>query len=386
MSDCTELQERYDELSVAYEEMVAKLEEAKAAPLKEGIVTEGPWIRNVNGKEIYFFRVGGAEGDMVVPSFLTEEENKSVVKGETLVLASSHGVMFIMPEEMRRTEKPRDFKQVSWDSIGGMDENIAKIRAIVEFQLKKSDLSEKYGIRGSKGLLLYGPPGCGKTMIGRAIATAVVQHAGHTDGNFQFIKGPEVLSTYVGVSEARIRQVFSNARDHMAKTGEPAVIFIDEADALLPHRTRTNDSAAFMSSTIVPQFLSEMDGVDSIHTPFVILSTNYHNSLDAAIVRPGRIDTKIHIPRPNRKSTEEIFRIHLKDKPVDDIDNAILDASKELFESAVGDNISGAMIETVTNMAANRAMMRAITNGGNPKKHKITSADLIASVKEMQPA
>lgn len=241
---------------------------------------------------------------------------------------------------------------------------------MVEMPLLHADLAKSYGIVPSKGMLLYGSPGCGKTLIAKAIASMILDDTSVDPRAFRYIKGAELLSMYVGQTEQAIGELFKSCREYTEETGQQAVIFIDEAEAILPARGSRRSSD--VETTIVPTFLSEMDGFDG-QNPFILLSTNLPNSIDEAILREGRIDVKIQVQRPTIEDSKEIFKIHLsKVKLADDIDKLCEDASNALFESNLKAKVSGAMIQTVVNFSAKQALQRAISFPKSKDKGIIT--------------
>lgn len=199
---------------------------------------------------------------------------------------------------------------VSWDDIGGLAEPKRLIRQAIVGRIKDAKLYEAYRRPSEKGALILGPPGVGKTMLVKAGYTELVALHGqqYSPTGFLYVKGPELLRSYVGAGEAEVRQLFAQARKHYARYHYPAIIFIDEADALLSKRGTGISSD--VNNTIVPAFLAEMDGLDDASC-YVILATNRPDILDPAATRDGRIDRKIEIGRPDRASTEAIFRIYL---------------------------------------------------------------------------
>lgn len=202
---------------------------------------------------------------------------------------------------------------VTWDSIGGLHEAKDALREAIELPFTHPDFYRFYSKRPTKGVLLSGPAGCGKTMLGKAAATALSALHGSTRGSFNYIKGPEILNQYVGASEAAVRRIFAEARRFKAENGFPAVVFIDEADAILSKRG--SGISSDINNTIVPMFLAEMDGLDDAAC-FMLLATNRPDQLDPAVVRDGRIDRKIVVTRPNLPSTKEIANLALKDVPL----------------------------------------------------------------------
>ena len=179
---------------------------------------------------------------------------------------------------------------VTFADIGGLDSQIERIRDAVQLPFLHRSLYERYNLKAPKGVLLYGPPGNGKTMIAKAVAHALSDGFGRGSGVFLSVKGPELLNKYVGESERLIRLIFQRARERAAD-GNPVVVFIDEMDSLL--RTRGSGVSSDVETTIVPQFLSELDGVESLDNVMVIGASNRVDMIDPAVLRPGRLDVKI---------------------------------------------------------------------------------------------
>lgn len=277
-----------------------------SAPLSYGNITT---VKSVHSDGYAEIDVGGGTRRVLVAA------NTKVEEGDRVVI-DAHGVCVLT--SLGKDQRQYTFNQetnVSWDDIGGLHEAKTALIEAIELPFKHAALYKKYGKKPIKGVLLYGPPGCGKTMLGKATASAIANtHNGHgRETAFVYVKGPELLDKWVGNSEAQIRSLFASSREHMKKYGYPAVIFIDEADALLGRRGSSERST--LSHTIVPQFLSEMDGLEEAGA-MVLLSTNRPDTLDPAIVRDGRIDRKVRVTRPDQKGTEEILSLYLKDKPL----------------------------------------------------------------------
>jgi len=190
---------------------------------------------------------------------------------------------------------------VSYADIGGLGAQIEQIRDAVELPFRHRELFTEFGLRPPKGVLLYGPPGCGKTMIAKAVANSAGSH-------FLNIKGPELLDKYVGETERQIRAIFTRAKEH-ATSGRPVVVFFDEMDALF--RTRGSGVSSDVEATIVPQLLSEIDGVEGLANVIVIGATNREDLIDPAILRPGRLDVKIKLDRPDAAAAAEILARYL---------------------------------------------------------------------------
>ena len=204
---------------------------------------------------------------------------------------------------------------VSWADIGGLGPQIDRIRDAIELPFAHPGLYRGYGLRAPKGVLLYGPPGCGKTLIAKAVATSLADSAGGRPAAFLNIKGPELLSKFVGETERQIRAIFVQARKAAAED-RPVVVFFDEMEALL--RTRGTGVSSDVETMIVPQVLSEIDGVESLRNVIVIGASNREDMIDPAILRPGRLDVKIRIDRPDAEAAADILARHLRaDLPLD---------------------------------------------------------------------
>lgn len=199
---------------------------------------------------------------------------------------------------------------ITYEDIGGLGPQIEQIRDAVELPFLHPDLYREHGLKAPKGILLYGPPGCGKTLIAKAVANSLAARAAERTGNvdlksyFLNIKGPELLDKYVGETERHIRLIFSRAREK-ASDGSPVVVFFDEMDSLF--RTRGTGISSDVETTIVPQLLSEIDGVERLDNVIVIGASNREDMIDPAILRPGRLDVKVKIHRPDAEAAADIF-------------------------------------------------------------------------------
>ena len=236
--------------------------------------------------------------------------------GDSLLLEPKSGYVYeIIPkaevEELVLEEVP----DIDYASIGGLANQIEQIRDAVELPYLHQDLFAEHELQPPKGILLYGPPGCGKTLIAKAVANSlakkVAQVTGRPEGKSFFlnIKGPELLNKYVGETERHIRLVFQRAREK-ASEGVPVIVFFDEMDSLF--RTRGSGVSSDVENTIVPQLLSEIDGVEGLENVIVIGASNREDMIDPAILRPGRLDVKIKIERPDAESARDIFTKYLK--------------------------------------------------------------------------
>jgi len=214
-------------------------------------------------------------------------------------------------EELVLEEVP----DVTYDEIGGLEFQIETIRDAVELPYLYKERFQDYSLPPPKGVLLYGPPGCGKTLIAKAVANSLAKAVGEKEGDadvrsyFLNIKGPELLNKYVGETERQIRLIFQRAKEK-SDEGVPVIVFFDEMDSLF--RTRGTGVSSDVESTIVPQLLSELDGVESLKNVIVIGASNREDLIDPAILRPGRLDVKVKIDRPGPEAARRIFEIYLK--------------------------------------------------------------------------
>lgn len=260
-----------------------------------------------------------------------------------------------------------DVPDVRWENVGGLGDIKNRLTEAVEWPLKYAHLFKKAGIHPPKGILLSGPPGCGKTLMAKAIANESMV-------NFISVKGPALLSKYVGESEKGVREVFRKARQ-----AAPCILFFDEIDSLIP--TRSGGSFdSHVAERVLSQFLAELDGIEELKGVLVLAATNRQDMLDPAVLRPGRFDQVVEIPLPDEKERKEIFKVHLRNKPVtEEIDLKKLTARTEGF--------SGAEISGICRKAAMMAIRRAIESG-DPQQDdltddlEITESDLLQSLEE----
>jgi proteasome ATPase len=281
---------------------------------------------------------------------------------------------------------PENVPDVKWDDIGGLQDAKADLIEAIELPHKNRELFEFYGRKQIKGILLSGPPGCGKTMLGKAAATSLATIYGKEKSRtgFLYVKGPEILNQYVGQTEQTIRDIFDDARRHKEEHGYPAIIFLDEADAILATRGTRNVG---IGNTIVPMFLTEMDGLEE-SSAVVIIATNRPDVLDPAIVRDGRIDRKVSVTRPCEKSAAEILRLNLKRVPVRNgvaIEEMANETISLIFSSDcrvksglfLRDIVNGAMLANCVNLAVSSAIQRDLSVG----KVKTGSGILMEDIK-----
>ena len=293
---------------------------------------------------------------------------------------------------------------ISYSDIGGLDDQIEQIADAVELPFLHQDLFAEHRLPAPKGILLYGPPGCGKTLIAKAVANSLAKKVAASTGDekgrsyFINIKGPELLNKYVGETERQIRLVFQRAREK-SEEGWPVIVFFDEMDSMF--RTRGSGISSDMESTIVPQLLAEIDGVEGLRNVIVIGATNREDLIDPAILRPGRLDVKIKIERPNAAAAAQIFAQYLTSEiPIaegqlvpsmieatvdemyrEDDANRFLEVTYQNGDKEIlyyKDFASGAMIENIVRRAKKLAIKRVI--GGGERGVRID--DLVASIKQ----
>jgi proteasome-associated ATPase len=274
---------------------------------------------------------------------------------------------------------------VTFDDIGGLDTQIERIRDAVQLPFLHRALFERYDLNPPKGVLLYGPPGNGKTLIAKAVAHALAEGSGTGSGVFLSVKGPELLNKFVGESERLIRIIFKRARER-AESGRPVIVFIDEMDSLL--RTRGSGVSSDVETTIVPQFLAELDGVEQLDNVIVIGASNRVDMIDPAVLRPGRLDVKIRVDRPGAAQAKQIVRHYLTDDlPLDpDMDADALagilvsdiyareerrhiadlrDEQGRWSPLYMADIVSGAMLRNIIDRAKTHAVKQSIESGSD---------------------
>jgi proteasome-associated ATPase len=312
-------------------------------------------------------------------------------------------------EELVLEEVP----DVDYEHIGGLQHELEQVRDAVELPFLHPTLFSEYKLSAPKGVLLYGPPGCGKTLIAKAVANSIAKKLGHLTGKevrsyFLHVKGPELLNKYVGESERQVREVFKKAKER-AEDGNPVIVFFDEMDALF--RTRGTGISSDIESTIVPQFLSEIDGMERLRNVIVIGASNRQDLIDPAVLRAGRLDVKVKVGRPDAVAARDIFSKYLSlDLPFDEEDlkrhggeaKALVEQMTDLTVGAMyasseenkfievtyangekevlyfKDFASGALIEGIVSRAKKFAVKRAIAKEGRG----LRSEDLIRAIRE----
>ena len=359
--------------------------------------------------------LGRADEERVVE--LSAAVSAGPIRSGDNVLIDSSGDLVI--ERLPRPEVEdlilEEVPDISYDDVGGLDSQIEQITDAVELPFVHHALFAQYDLPAPKGVLLYGPPGCGKTLIAKAVANSLATKVSDLSGDanarsfFLNIKGPELLNKYVGETERQIRLVFQRAREK-SEQGWPVIVFFDEMESLF--RTRGSGISSDIESTIVPQLLAEIDGVEALRNVIVIGASNREDLIDPAILRPGRLDVKIKIERPDAEAAAAIFARYLVptlpiaaemvdtvgggdpdkavrgmiEQTVEDMyrpadANRFLEVTYQNGDKEVmyyRDFASGAMIENVVRRAKKLAIKREISGG----KRGIVTADLLDSVRQ----
>jgi proteasome-associated ATPase len=282
-----------------------------------GFETAGPVtkITEVIGKDR--LRVGSEHGTQSMVLQRSSDLATSTLKsGDEVRVDSNYRMALEMLSSTKSHEHYLDVvPELPWEKVGGQEQALQAIKDAIELPLLHVDLFKKFRHATPKGFLLYGPPGCGKTLIGKATAYNLTKQLREKSGAemreyFMHVKGPEILNMWVGESERMVREIFATAREKR-REGFMPFLFIDEAESILG--TRRASRYSNILSTLVPMFCSEMDGIDSLNDVVIILASNRADLIDPAILRPGRIDRKIKVNRPNRQGARDIYRIYLTD-------------------------------------------------------------------------
>ncbi|MGH9223418.1 MAG: proteasome ATPase [Acidimicrobiales bacterium] len=359
--------------------------------------------------------VGRADEERVVE--LAEELiGEKLRAGDTILMDPRTGLLL---EKLPRPEVEElvleEVPDITYDDVGGLDSQIEQITDAVELPFLHQELFAEHKLPAPKGILLYGPPGCGKTLIAKAVANSLAKKVSEVTGDksarsyFLNIKGPELLNKYVGETERQIRLVFQRAREK-SEEGVPVIVFFDEMDSLF--RTRGTGISSDMEATIVPQLLAEIDGVETLKNVIVIGASNREDLIDPAILRPGRLDVKIKIERPDEGAARQIFsRYMTADLPLDEdevatvgggdrqraVDAMIERTVAEMYDTGPDNRFlevtyqngdkevlyykdfsSGAMVENIVRRAKKLAIKRTIAGQGRG----IRTDDLLHSIKQ----
>ncbi|HLU42944.1 MAG TPA: proteasome ATPase, partial [Microthrixaceae bacterium] len=398
-------------------------------------LTRGAEVVLNESLNVVMARVPETTGEVVTVKELLDEGNRAIIvgradeervadlagplagrlrAGDSVLMDTRSGLLL---ERLPRPEVEElvleEVPDISYADIGGLDEQIEQIADAVELPFLHQELFAEHQLPAPKGILLYGPPGCGKTLIAKAVANSLARKVASVSGDraaksyFLNIKGPELLNKYVGETERQIRLVFQRAREK-SEEGWPVIVFFDEMDSMF--RTRGTGISSDVESTIVPQLLAEIDGVESLRNVIVIGASNREDLIDPAILRPGRLDVKIKIERPNEVAATQIFSRYLTtDLPLDpdevrelgggdpakcvraiiertveemyrtDSDNEFLEVTYQNGDKETlyfKDFASGAMIENIVRRAKKLAIKRYLAGG--PKGIRLS--DLVDSI------
>jgi len=359
--------------------------------------------------------LGHADEERVISLASPMRRTKLKVGDNLLINARTGYGIEKMPKSTVDEVVLEEVPDVTYEDIGGLGEQIEVLRDSIELPYLYADDFREYKLDPPKGILLYGPPGCGKTMIGKAIANSLAQRMAEVRGGeaksyFLNVKGPELLNKYVGETEHKLREVFNNAREKAAED-VPVVIFFDEMDSLF--RMRGSGISSDMEATVVAQFLSEIDGVEALSNVIVVGASNRQDLIDPAVLRPGRLDLKVKVQRPDRDGAREIFLKYLTaDLPmhasviqkygpapeavvrglIDEViesmyaeseENRFLEVTYAKGEREIfyfRDFSSGAMIKNIVDRAKKKAVKRKISDG--PVESGIKGPDLFEAYRE----
>jgi len=330
-------------------------------------------------------RVGAEHGTQSLVLQRSAQLEKTLLKAgdDVRVDANYRVALEVLPSPQSRDHYLDNVPELPWEKVGGQKEALEAIRDAIELPLLYQELFDKFQHATPKGFLLYGPPGCGKTLIGKATAYNLTKQLRNKSGAdmheyFMHIKGPEILNMWVGESERMVREIFATAREKR-REGYMPFLFIDEAESILG--TRRASRYSNILSTLVPMFCTEMDGIDSLNEVVIILASNRADLIDPAILRPGRIDRKIKVNRPDKAGAREIYRIYLTDDLPYDAEVLKVAESKPAAIEALIDRL----LETqFTRSEANRLLQVTLRSGRKEAlfRSDVISGAIVASVVE----
>ncbi len=350
-----------------------------------GFETAGPVTKVAEVLGPDRLRVGAEHGTQSLVLQRSAQLAKAPLKAgdDVRVDANYRVALELLASPQSRDHYLDEVPELPWEKVGGQEEALQAIRDAIELPLLHEELFQKFQHATPKGFLLYGPPGCGKTLIGKATAYNLTKQLRNKSGAdmreyFMHIKGPEILNMWVGESERMVREIFATAREKR-REGYMPFLFIDEAESILGTRRASRYSSIL--STLVPMFCTEMDGIDSLNEVVIILASNRADLIDPAILRPGRIDRKIKVKRPNKEGAREIYRIYLTDDlPYD----AALLAGAESKAAAI-DALIGRLLETQFSKRDENRLLEVTLRSGRKEalyRSDVISGAIIASVVE----
>jgi len=350
-----------------------------------GFETNGPVTKVAEVLGADRLRVGAEHGTQSLVLQRSAQLEKTLLKAgdDVRVDANYRVALEVLPSPQSRDHYLDNVPELPWEKVGGQKEALEAIRDAIELPLLYQEMFDKFQHATPKGFLLYGPPGCGKTLIGKATAYNLTKQLRNKSGAdmheyFMHIKGPEILNMWVGESERMVREIFATAREKR-REGYMPFLFIDEAESILG--TRRASRYSNILSTLVPMFCTEMDGIDSLNEVVIILASNRADLIDPAILRPGRIDRKIKVNRPDKAGAREIYRIYLTDDLPYDAEVLKVAESKPAAIEALIDRL----LETqFTRSEANRLLQVTLRSGRKEAlfRSDVISGAIVASVVE----
>jgi proteasome-associated ATPase len=356
---------------------VCALREVLSEPTEDGLAGRALVVGHADEERVVWLAAPLIAGD-------DNPEAVPLKPGDSLLVDTKAGYAY---ERVPKAEVEdlvlEEVPDVEYEDIGGLFRQIEQIRDAVELPFLHAELFREYELRPPKGVLLYGPPGCGKTLIAKAVANSLAKKVAAVRGDnpdegrafFLNIKGPELLNKFVGETERHIRLIFQRAREK-ASAGTPVIVFFDEMDSIF--RTRGSGVSSDVETTIVPQLLAEIDGVEGLENVIVIGASNREDMIDPAILRPGRLDVKIKIERPDAEAAQDIFSKYLTDTlPIHADDMAEFGGNRKACIDAMIQRVveketlyfkdfnSGAMIQNIVDRSK-KAAIKSVLETGQP--------------------